>query len=258
MSDFERPIIKNREVKVKDKTYIIEEIAHTKESLMHIGKFFAETKKEEDMFFGDYGMGYDGVYIYQDRTNPNVGYRIYQEFAEYKFDGYSDDKLIALLNEKQPLIKKSRFPKRIITLNGNIIGQEIPLYLNHSEIHQYCKENQQYIPTKGYKQILDILTEMYDKKIGYLDGHSKNFVVEKNSGHVEIIDFEWDKMSFDNILESDNWKIFNNLNALINRCNENSRINDIVKPSNVQNFSEAYEYVEEAEHKLIKSGRYCK
>ena len=161
-------------------------------------------------------------------------------------------------NIKQPLIKKSTFPTGIITLNDKIIGQEILLYLNHSEVHKYVQDNLDKLPTDCYKQILDILKEMYDNDIAYLDGHSKNFVVDRNSGHVEIIDFEWRRMAFDSIIKSSNWTIFNHLNSLINRCNENSKVNDILSKSNVQTFSEAYEYVEEAEHKLIKSKRYCK
>lgn len=250
--------INNREVNIENKIHIIKEHQFTRESLMNIGKLFAETKKEESGFFKNSGVDLEGVYIYQDLENPNVGYRIYQEFADYGFKGYNDDKLVATLQEKQKFITKSKFPTGIVTLNGNIIGQEIPLYLNHIEIHKYISENLDKLPTTSYRQVLDILKEMYDNGIGYLDGHSKNFVVDKNSGHVEIIDFEWNKMQFDTITESSNWKIFINYNSLINRCNENGKVNDILSKSNVKTFSEAYEYIEESEYKLIKSKRYCK
>ena len=109
-------------------------------------------------------------------------------------------------------------------MNDKIIGQEIPLFLNHTEIHQFVKQNLDKLPTTYYKQILDILKEMYDNNIGYLDGHSKNFLVDRNSEHVEIIDFEWYEMKFDTILEWDNYKIFSNLNNLINLCNKNSQV----------------------------------
>ena len=257
MGEIIKPIYKNRKIIIKDKSYIIKEIAFN-DSLSGIGKFFAETKKEKAMFFEDSDNNYEGVYIYQDKDNPNIGYRIYQEFANPGFNGYEDDKLVAKLQERQSIITKSKFPTGIITLNGKIVGQQIPLFLNHSEIHEYCKTNTDKLPTASYKQVLDILKELYDNGIFYLDGHSKNFVVDRNSGHVEIIDFEFDKIEFDTVISTSNWKIFSNLNGLINRCNENSRVSDILKQCKVKSFDEAYEYVEEAEHNLIKSGRYCK
>lgn len=256
--EYMNPIIKNREVTLDNKIYTIKEIAVTRDDLMKIGKPFAETQKEESVFFKKSGVELDGVFIFKDKLNPNVGYRIYQEFNDYGFNGYGDDKLVAKLQEKQPLIKKSTFPTGIITLNDKIIGQEILLYLNHSEVHKYVQDNIDKLPTDCYIQILDILKEMYDNEIAYLDGHSKNFVVDRNSGHVEIIDFEWGRMAFDSMIKSSNWTIFNHLNALINRCNENSKVNDVLAKSNVQTFDEAYEYVKESEYKLIKSKRYCK
>ena len=250
-------ITKNREVKIKDKVYIIEEIEFTRESLRTSGKYFTETKRETSMFFEASDNLEDGVFIYQDRNNPNIGYRIYKEFANPGFYSYSEDKLIAKLSEKQSVITRTKFPTSILTLEGRVIGQKIPLYLNHDEIHKHVINSKE-LPTEYYRQILDILKEMYDNGIGYLDGHSKNFIIERNSGHVELIDFEWSKMEFDSISSSSNWKIFNNLNSLINRCNENSKTDDILSKSNVQTFSEAYEYVEESEYKLLKSKRYCK
>ena len=244
--------IKNRVVNIKGKEYTIREISIDKKELLNIGNFFAETKREKSEFFGDE----DGVYIYQSYLKPNIGYRIYKEFADYGFDGYDDDKLIARLSEKQKYIKKSNFPTGILTLNGKIIGQEIKLFLNHQDANVYSMENRKIIPTYIYRQILDILKEMYDSNIAYLDGHSKNFVVNRNSGHVQIIDFEWDKMEFDTITESSNWKIFNNLNSLINSCNENYEINDILDIAKLNSFDEAYQYLLESEDKLIKSKRY--
>ena len=105
---------------------------------------------------------------------------------------------------------------------------------------------------------ITILNEMYNNGIGYLDCHSKNFVVDRTSGHVEIIDFEWNNMTFDSIIQSSNYKIFNNLNNLINNCNRVSGVNDILDQAKIKSFSEAYEYVLESENKLIKSKRYCK
>ena len=63
MSEFMDPIIKNREVTLNNKTYNIKEISVTREDLMKIGKPFAETQKEESVFFKKSGVDLDGVYV---------------------------------------------------------------------------------------------------------------------------------------------------------------------------------------------------
>ena len=43
--------------------------------------------------------------IYQSKNNPKIAYRIYKEFAEYKFNGYNDDILIENLQKIIYLMK---------------------------------------------------------------------------------------------------------------------------------------------------------
>ena len=67
----------------------------------NLGTFVAETNREANSFFVPDDFDLRGVYIYQQLDNPNKAYRIYKEFAEYKFNGYDDDKLIHNLQNKQ-------------------------------------------------------------------------------------------------------------------------------------------------------------
>ena len=244
---------KVREVKLEGKSHVIREVDFSN-NLSNIGKFFCETQRETCMFYNEN----DGVYIYQSHVDPNVGYRIYKEFADYGFNGYNDDKLIAKLNEKKHLFPEIKIPTGIITHNGNIIGQEIVLFLNHLTINDYSKKFLDTLPTDLYIQIINVIKKLYDCGIGYYDGHAKNFMVDRTTKHVEIIDFQWSMMSFDNIYECENWKIFDRMNSLINQCNENFRVNDIIPYAKIDNFSQAYEYVEESKHKLLKTNRYSK
>ena len=113
----------------------VTEKAFEKGELFDIGKFKHQTEREKTVFGKE-----NGVYIYQDIENDNLAYRIYDEFAEYGFNGYHDDVLIYELNKRRENVKLTDFPNGIVTYNGNIIGQIIPYYPNSETIFSYAKE----------------------------------------------------------------------------------------------------------------------
>lgn len=90
----------------------VKELAFTKENLYgNIDKFVNE----------DYNL-LNGVYIYKDFNNKNIGYKIYKEFMAYKFNGYRDDELIYNLIQRSKNIKLTEMPIGVVTIDGKIIG----------------------------------------------------------------------------------------------------------------------------------------
>ena len=79
----------------------VTEKAFEKGELFDIGKFKHQTEREKNVFGKE-----NGVYIYQDIENDNLAYRIYDEFAEYGFNGYHDDVLIYELNKRKENVKR--------------------------------------------------------------------------------------------------------------------------------------------------------
>ena len=161
----------------------------------NLGKFVAETNRENDSFLVPDDFDLRGVYIYQQFANPNKAYRIYKEFAEYNFHGYDDDKLIHNLQNVQANIKLTEFPYGVVTLEGMIIGQEIPYYPQYQTLYKYIVNE----PDKRkiiliYKKIIMLLKELYDNKVIYTDIHAKNFMVKNDD--VKLIDFENSQIRF--------------------------------------------------------------
>lgn len=195
------PIINNEFTNISGKKYnLVREVAFIKGGLMHnLGNFITQTQREKTDFFDpSEDLNNDGVYIYQSYHNPNIGYRIYQEFADYNFNGYRDDFMIQNLQERQSYIKQSHFPTGVVTLDKKIIGQEMPYYPETITLYEFfCKEKIKN-PIVYYQKVLSILKEMTEYGIYYLDAHPKNFVIDKDK-NIQVIDFDPHYMRFDNI-----------------------------------------------------------
>lgn len=169
----------------------VTERALTKGELFDLGKLVHQTEREKNAFGKE-----NGVYIYQDRDNENIAYRIYDEFADYGFNGYSDDKLIYELNKRKDNVKLTDFPSGIVTCDDNIIGQIIPYYPNSETIFNYAKRTNNINIVRYYRKIISIIDELYKNCIIYVDAHAKNFVIVNND--IKLIDFDYSLINFDN------------------------------------------------------------
>lgn len=219
----------------------VKEIAFEKENLFgNLGKYITESSLKEDDDIG--------VYIYQDYKNPNIAYRIYKQFAEYNFNGYSDDKLIEKLQLSQKNITKTLFPTGVVTLDRRIIGQEIPFYCNSVTILEYIKNSKDIDPISTYIQILDILKELLENDIVYLDVHSRNFVIDLITKKINLIDFDYYYMRFDKYIKIQ----IENYRKMINYLNEILNITNIVGYlKNEENYEQCLYSLEEMYHKLM-------
>lgn len=218
-------------------------------------KFVAATKccdKYRDSFIDDD----DGVFIQQVCDNPTIAYRVYNCWNDYGFSSLWEDRLIQSLQERQQNIKLSTFPTGVITLDGNIVGQEIPFYENHITLHDLSKsklkvEN----PIRIYREILDIIKEMLDNGILYMDAHGRNFLLNKENilDRVKIIDFESRLVSIDYTSKSELENLFDHYAYMISSANENFEITDRVgKFIRPNDFDEAFSQLAEMEKKLVR------
>jgi hypothetical protein len=232
----------------------IREVAFTSDNFCgNIGKLVAETQYDPTSVWVSTN---DGVYIYQQKGKKDIAYRIYKGFADYKFNGYGDDKLVSTLVDRQSKIKLTDFPTGIISKDGYVIGQEIIYYENAPTLYDYSiKTNKNKIrSTKLYLGVLRCLKEMYDNGISYLDGHPKNFVLSNDA--TKPIDFEASRMAIDYITPSQKKILFGNFKMMIEILNENFRIADVLgKVRENDNFEDTFENVMEMDYKLIKSYR---
>jgi len=235
----------------------VREIAYKKGQLYsNLGRYIVETKYEPSLFFDEDTSLETGVYIYQSYDNPNVAYRIYKEFADYGFDGYGDDKLIQELVVRQHNVFLSKFPTGVVTLDGKIIGQEIPYFhssvvLFECTIDSFKDKN----PINVYKKILEILKELFDNGITYLDVHSRNFMLDLSSldEKIDIIDFDSQYIKFDDNSLYSLEKLFSNYSRMINFLNTKFSIVDIVDSFiEVDNFDDAFVQLEEMNKRLCK------
>lgn len=247
------PQIGNTFTNIKGQTFEnVREIAFKKDELFgNLGKFVAESKHEVSKFGCDLYDSHPGVYIYQTYENPNIAYRIYKEFAEYNFNGYGDDKLIQRLSEKQKDILMTQFPTGVITLEKRIIGQEIPFYPTSITLLDYINKNMNLNPFGLYMKILQILYELFENGITYLDIHPKNFMIDLLSLNINIIDFDLHYIQFDDrtMLQ----RQLNNYKRMINVLNEILNIIGITGNFiEVSNYDECFEQLNEMSKRLKK------
>lgn len=230
--------------KIGVKYHGVIEKAFKKEELCNIGKFVHQTDREQNVFGKE-----NGVYIYQDKENKDIAYRIYDEFADYGFNGYCDDKLIFELNKRKNGIELTDFPKGLVTCEGNIIGQIIPYYPNSETIFSYAKRTKNVNVVKYYKKIIDIINELYINGIIYCDAHAKNFLLVNNN--IKLIDFDLSLIDFENrgyMYKS----MINTLINMLNTLNSVIGVDYFVDIKFVRDLQDLEKSVNEMEKKLVK------
>lgn len=226
----------------------VREIAFTRSNIFgNLGTLMNETDREVNDNFGPSRMQIndEGVYIYKSKYDNSKALRIYKCFNDPNFNGFRDEQLISKLQYFQPLVDKTSFPTGVVTLDGKIIGQEIDYYDNYKQLY----EIKDLVTTKEllllYRKCLEIVSELHNKGIGYLDIHGRNFLVDNNLD-VKLIDFEPDLVKFD-----DNHALnvsLNNFYRMINLINERINLNaSYIKPTSIE---EAKKNLEKLEKKV--------
>lgn len=231
----------------------VREIAYKKDGTPYdFGKYITETRYEPNNYFNSSDNLTTGVYIFQNNFNPDVAYRIYKEFLQYNFDGYLDDRVVPKLVERQPKVKLSKFPTGIITLEGKIIGQEIPYFKDYSTLLETITNGYDN-PFLLYKKVLLIVKEMYENGIIYIDIHAHNFMIKGDN--VEVIDFEHEYVTFDDYSKYSIESLFTNFIRLVHTLNNARRINEEFDYHNYDNFKSfdiLYDQLNEMEDRFVK------
>lgn len=220
------------------------EKALTKDELNHIGIFVNQTKRQENIFIKT-----NGVYIYQDRDNSNIGYRIYDEYADYGFNGYGDAKLISNFNKIRDNVKLTDLPIGVVSSDGNIVGQIIHYYPNCESVYQYAKRTKNINVIKYYKEMINILKELYDNGMIYVDTHAKNYLIVKND--IKLIDFDSSYIDFSDTKFKYDSMIYTFI-RMLKILNELLGIDFDIKNDLVRDLQDIEEVVEEMEKKLVK------
>ena len=234
----------------------VREISYKKGELFgNLGHFILDTKPASDNYYEDTKNSTNGICLYQTFDNPKVAYRIYRAFADYKFNGHDDDILIQKLQEKQSNIKLSTFPTGVVTLDGYIIGQEIPYYEGYITINELFRKYKNFDPSKIYYAVIEILNELYSNGIIYKDNHSKNFLINPNDNNpkVEIIDFDNAYTNIDDNTNQGLDNMFGNYAIMVNYLNElygiTGKVDRFVTP---ENFDDAYKQLNVLKRSLSK------
>lgn len=226
----------------------LREIAFTKDNIFgNLGTLVNETNREATDGFGKPSntISEDGVYIYKSNYDEKTALRVYKCFLDPNFNGYRDEKLISRLQKVQDKIELTSFPVGIVTLDGNIIGQEIPYYEEHNQLYQVKDEVTLKELFMLYRQCLVILEELHKKGIYYLDIHAKNFLVN-NDFDVQLIDFEPNLIRFND--KSQLKKELSNFYNMINLVNK--RINIDIMYKKPETLDEAFHNLDKLEKKL--------
>lgn len=210
----------------------IEVISLTKSDMINgIGKFVAETNREENDSLEWSNYNDRGVYIFQSNNNPNIAYRIYKEYADHDFSGYMDDEMIQKFTKVKDKIKLSKLPTALITMDGKIVGQEIAYFPNAVTLLEFSRKNRNInYQTKIYLDVLKILEELYHNGIIYLDCNPSNFLINFDNDElkVEIIDFDPIFIKYSNHNNTALTHMLHNYRSMIDCLNHNFEIKDIV------------------------------
>lgn len=167
----------------------VREVAFTSEKGFNgcLGKMIGETKCDSQQLFLRSG---DPVYVYQSKLDPKKAYRIYHEFASPGYDNCVDAEMIQKLQERQPYVIGTKFPTGVVTMDGRVIGQEVPFFEDYVTLLEFSKKKHSGLDVISiYIDVLKILKEMYQQDILYMDNHAGNFMINADH-HIEVIDFD--------------------------------------------------------------------
>jgi len=177
----------------------------------------------------------DGTWICQSVEDKNVGYRIDLRYLNPFIDNQSSARNINDLQSIQPNIKLTEFPYGVITRDNRVVGEVMPFYPDSINILDYIKETTDENILNVYKQVLNILKEMYENGIVYRDIHGGNFVITNKNENplVHAIDFEDMFIKINKNLDYMDFSIRGHLHNLRNFLNN---IKKFIKSQEAQDY----------------------
>ena len=167
-----------------------------------------------------------GAIIYANIDDLSKSLKIYKDYAEIHLavdcnlfncaiTHHYDIDLIKNLQQKQKNIKLTQFPTGIVTYKGYIIGQEMPFYVNCIDLLKYCQTlGDNNVIINQIIKCIQIIQELYENGIVYIDVHPQNFLVDSLGGF-HLIDFDNKYVSF-SIDDIDSYnRMIDNLKCMI-------------------------------------------
>ncbi len=137
----------------------------------------------------------DGINIYQDRFKKNLGYRVYQDIKDFpNINHEKQRRMVEVLQDKQPNVHLTKFPHGIIVMDKyerqRVVGELITFYHNYMTLFTMAREEYNVYLYDIKMKVLDIIEELLDNGIIYIDVRSKNFMINKDFDDVQLVDFE--------------------------------------------------------------------
>ena len=119
--------------------------------------------------------------VFYCEDNPNIIVKIFTKEQKKSMD--NEIKIHKIAEKLVPC------PKIIDNYIEDDIGYFLMERINGESIYDYYGDNPKDIPKEIWKQVHSIINKLYYNDIHYLDITSYNFIIEKNTDKVYIIDF---------------------------------------------------------------------
>lgn len=197
---------------------------------------------------------FDQVKIYRLPGLADKALRLDKNFLNYRYLVRHDDYLVSSLQERQKDVLLTDFPTGIVTIEDKIIGQLIPFYEDVVTLEYAAKRNL----INTYEDFLDkileilkIIRELLNAGIIYQDIHSYNFLYNKNTEKLNLIDFDSKYIRFYHHQQSYEYMILN-LKILISRLNRYYGIQFNNDFDSLYHFEEIEEYLQTEHYKVLR------
>lgn len=128
-----------------------------------------------------------------------LGFKIERSLFDKTRQSYNIEKMVSELALRQGKIKLTDLPVGVVSCKKNCIGQVIKLYKDYVPLCEIANNNN---IEMLYNKVLNIIDELLDNGILYLDIHENNFLVNDDLD-VKLIDFESSSVIFDRISAND-------------------------------------------------------
>lgn len=193
-----------------------------------------------------------GVDIYKSNYDPKVALRIYKDFIDYKYTSCYDQKMISKLQEKQKQVKLTEFPTGVVSIEGKVVGQEIPFYEGYNTLlSTFMDKKLNVLPTHIYIEVLKRIKELYSAGILYIDIHGKNFLINQNND-IKLIDFDDKYLSFDEDMKYNYEMVIGYLKNFLQTFNDLSDIKISKEYEKCDTIDQIYDVIEKENYQLIK------
>lgn len=142
-----------------------------------------------------------------------LGFKIDKSLFNKMRQSYNIEKMVSELVLRQGSVEFTDFPVGIVSCKKRCIGQVIKLYKDYVPLCEIANDNN---IEMLYNKVLNIIDELLDNGILYLDIHENNFLVN-DLFDVKLIDFESSCVLFDKISASDRILCYEKIKDMFNR-----------------------------------------